>query len=80
MLDGIIMEKLGVPTVVVSTEPFVNSVKAMAASHGIPGYPFVVIPHPIVATPMETLERWADSAMDQVIQILSVGVDSQKSP
>lgn len=72
------MEKLGVPAVVVSTEPFVSSSKAMAASHGIPNYPFVVIPHPIVAMPVETLESWADSAMEQAIYILSIGVGSQK--
>jgi hypothetical protein len=64
------MEKLGVPTAVISTEPFVSSCKAMAVSHGIPDYPFVVIPHPISATEIERLEEWADHAMDQVTSIL----------
>jgi len=63
------MEKLGVPTVVVTTEPFISSGKAMAVSHGIPDYPFVVIPHPIAATETEKLQSWADRVVDQVVSI-----------
>jgi len=67
------MEKLGVPTAVISTEPFVSSCKAMAVSHGIPDYPFAVIPHPINATEIEQVQEWADHALDQVISILLSG-------
>jgi hypothetical protein len=63
------MEKLGVPTVVVATEPFISSAKAMAVSHGIPDYPFVVMPHPIAATETEKLHHWADQLLDQVVSI-----------
>jgi hypothetical protein len=69
LLDGIVMEKLGVPTVVVATEPFISSGKAMAVSHGIPDYPFVVIPHPIAATETEKLHSWAEQIVDQVTSI-----------
>ena len=69
MLDGIVMEKLGVPTVVVATEPFISSAKAMAVSHGIPDYPFVIIPHPIAATKTEKLHSWAAQIADQVASI-----------
>ena len=69
MLDGIVMEKLGVPTVVVATEPLISSGKAMAVSHGIPDYPFVVIPHPIAATEISKLHNWADKVVDQVVSI-----------
>jgi hypothetical protein len=69
LLDGIVMEKLGVPTVVVATEPFISSGKAMAVSHGIPDYPFVVIPHPIAATETEKLHRWAEQILDPVVSI-----------
>jgi len=58
-----------VPTVVVATEPFISSGKAMAVSHGIPDYPFVVIPHPIAASETEKLHRWADRILDQVASI-----------
>ena len=60
------MEKLGVPSAVVVTEPFVSSARAMAVSHGVPDYPFVVIPHPIAATEKEKLHSWGDRIVDQV--------------
>ncbi len=67
------MEILGVPAVVICTEPFVGSGKAMAASHGIPDYPFVTIPHPIAATETKTLEEWADQVTGQVASMLLKG-------
>ena len=69
MLDGIVMEKLGVPTAVVATEPFISSAKAMAVSHGIPDYRFAVIPHPIAATKISKLHSWADKVVDQIVSI-----------
>jgi hypothetical protein len=63
------MEKLGVPTAVISTEPFVSSSIAMAVSHGMPDYAFAVIPHPIAATAVETLHQWADGVVEQVVSI-----------
>lgn len=65
------MEKRGVPTCVVNTEPFISSSIAMAVAHGMADYPFVVIPHPIAATKQDVLETWADDVIDDVIRILS---------
>jgi hypothetical protein len=42
-------------------------------SHGIPDYPFVVIPHPIAATETEKLHRWAEQIVDQVASIWLAG-------
>jgi hypothetical protein len=67
------MEKLGVPTAVISTEPFASSCKAMAVSHGMPDYPFAIIPHPINATEIEQVQEWADHALDKVVSILLSG-------
>lgn len=66
MLDGIVMEKLGIPASVVCTTPFISSGKAMAVAHGFPDYPFVVISHPINATPFETLDEWAEGAISEI--------------
>jgi len=71
VLDGIVMEKLGVPTAVICTEPFISSGKAMAVAHGFPDYPFVVIPHPINATPYEVLENWAEQCLPDILDLLS---------
>lgn len=73
------MEKLGVPTAVVNTEPFITSSKAMAVSHGIPDYPFVIIPHPIATTEKSRLEEWADKVADEVVNILITGNNELKT-
>ena len=64
------MEKLGVPTAVICTEPFISSGKAMAVAHGFPEYPFVVIPHPINATTYEVLDQWVEDSLPEVVRLL----------
>jgi len=71
------MEKLGVPTVVVATEPFISSAKAMALSHGMPDYPFAVIPHPIAATETSKLHSWADKVVGQIVSIWLKGESAE---
>jgi hypothetical protein len=73
LLDGIILEKHGVPTAVISTEPFIASSKAMAVAQGIPDYPFVTIPHPIAATEKDVLYKWVDKIVNDVERILVNG-------
>jgi len=72
VLDGIIMEKLGKPTAVICTEPFLSSGKAMALAHGFPDYPFVLIPHPINATANAVLDRWVKDCLAEVQRLLVV--------
>lgn len=72
MLDGIIMEKLNKPTAVICTEPFLSSGKAMALAHGFPDYPFVLIPHPINATPLAVLDQWMENCLAAVQRLLVV--------
>ena len=73
MLDGIILEKLGIPTAVINTEPFIVSSKAMAVAQGIPDYPFVIIPHPIASAPLNVLQEWVDTIVEDVEGILLNG-------
>ena len=70
MLDGIVMEKLGIPASVVCTAPFVSSGKAMAVAHGFPDYPFAVMPHPINATTYETLDFWVEESLPEIARLL----------
>ncbi|SDI28764.1 hypothetical protein SAMN05216352_106141 [Alteribacillus bidgolensis] len=65
------MEKKQVPAAVIVTEPFISSGKAMAIAHGLPDYSFAVIPHPIAATTVDTLENWAEDAVKEVAELLS---------
>jgi hypothetical protein len=65
------MEKMGVPTAVICTAPFISSAKAMALAHGFADYPFAVVPHPINVTPPEQLKTWVKEVVDRVESILS---------
>ena len=70
MHDGIELEKQGVPTAVICTQPFVSSGRAMSTICGIPDYPFVVIPHPLGSLTPEKLKARAIGAVPDVLRIL----------
>ena len=71
MHDGIELERRGVPTAVICTDQFIASAKAQAEICGNPGYPFVVVAHPVGSlTPAELRER-AKTAAPQVIDVLT---------
>ena len=70
MHDGITFEKLGIPTAVLCTEPFIPTARTMARIQGIPDYYFAVLPHPLGSlTPGELKDR-ARVALPQGIDIL----------
>ena len=70
MHDGLTLERRGVPTAVICTEPFVTSADAMAALGGAPDYPYVVVPHPLGSRTMEQLRELASRAAPDVLGIL----------
>lgn len=70
MLDGILLERSGLPAAVVCTEPFIASGKAMARHQGIQDYAFAVIPHPINVASDADLQSWAEAAAPQVAALL----------
>ena len=73
MLDGILLEKAGIPAVSIVTEPFTATGKAMAASHGVPDYRFLAIPHPIANLTEAQLNAQADALVSQVVDLLQKG-------
>ena len=70
MHDGITLERNGVPTAVICTEPFISSGKAMSNIGGIPDYPFVVVPHPLGSLSTKVLRERAMQAAPEVLKIL----------
>ena len=70
MLDGIVLEKAGIPAVSIVTEPFIATGRAMAASHGLPNYKFVAMPHPIANLTAAELNARADRLTDQVVGLI----------
>jgi hypothetical protein len=73
VLDGILLEKAGIPAVSIVTEPFTPTGHAMAASHGVPDYRFLAMPHPIANLTEAELNARADSLVTQVVGLLQKG-------
>ncbi len=70
MHDAIEIERHGVPCAVIGTEPFIPTMRAMAATCGIPDYPLAIIEHPIGSVTEDVLAQRADEAVSQVLRIL----------
>jgi sugar/nucleoside kinase (ribokinase family) len=70
VLDAISFEKRGVPAVAVVTAPFLATGRAMAELHGMPEYPFVVVPHPFGSLTAEEVQERADAAIDRIEALL----------
>ena len=70
MLDGIKLEKAGLPAVAIVTTPFVATAQAMATTWGVPTYQFVVMPHPIANLSEAELNTKADELATQVVEFL----------
>jgi hypothetical protein len=71
VLDGIKLEKAGIPTVSIVTAPFVATARAMAANWGVPSYEFLVTSHPIANLSEAELDAKADELTTQVVAFLT---------
>jgi len=57
--------------IAVVTEPFRPTAAAMAATWGLPGFPFVDIPHPIATLATNELDERADRLAPRVVDLLA---------
>jgi hypothetical protein len=73
LADAVALEQAGVPATAVITEPFVNLVAAYAARLGVPGYPVVVLPHPIASLDDADLQTLAAKAVPLALERLVTG-------
>ena len=69
MLDGILLEKAGIPTVSIVTEPFRVTGKEMAKTWGVPEFRFLDMPHPIANLTEEALDEQADKLLKSVVDL-----------
>jgi hypothetical protein len=67
------LERLGVPTAAVATEPFVDEALEQARVLGMPDYRMVFVPHPVQLLSLEELRGYADRAFDQLVARLVSG-------
>ncbi|HEV8523246.1 MAG TPA: hypothetical protein VGQ71_02005 [Terriglobales bacterium] len=70
MLDGIKLEKAGIPAVAIVTAPFVATARAMATNWGVPSYEFLVTSHPIANLSEAELNTKAEELTAQVVAFL----------
>ncbi len=73
MLDGILLEKAGIPAISIITAPFRVTGEEMAKSWGVPQYRFLEMPHPIANLSEDELNARADDMMAKVEWLLTVG-------
>ena len=70
MADVILMEQRGIPSAAICTDALRPSADAMARIQGIPGYRFAVVPHPVSSLDEKGIEKHAQVAAPQVLEIL----------
>ena len=56
---------------VVTTTKFRMLTDQVAASLGQPDARIIEVPHPLGGTDVESVERWADAAVEEVLQLLT---------
>ena len=73
MLDGILLEKHGVPSASIVTEVFEATARAMAEQWGVPTYRFLMMPHPIANLTEKELDQRAREIAPEVVKLILQG-------
>ena len=73
MLDGIVLEKAGVPSASIVTDVFEITGRAMAEQWGQPAYRFLLMPHPIANLTEAELDQRAREIAPQVVKLILQG-------
>ena len=79
MADGVIFEKLGVQTATLVTDAFRASGDAMAKRMGMPGYHYIMLPHPVSNLTPEECKTRACEILDEVREKLRVRDEASKA-
>ena len=58
------------------TERFIRSAEVVGEVNGLPGYPFVVIGHPVANDDDEALRRKAEGAIKAIVSMLTERQDT----
>jgi len=73
VLDGILLEKNGIPSASIVTDVFEVTGRAMAEQWGLPYYKFLAMPHPIANLTEAQLDQRAGEMTPQVVKLLLQG-------
>ena len=61
------LERRGIPTVGVATEPFLDEALEQARVLGMPDYRMVYVRHPIQLLSLDELRSYADRAFEEIV-------------
>jgi hypothetical protein len=67
------LERLGVATAAVATQPFVDEALQQARLLAMPDYRMVYIPHPVQLLTVDELHKLADRAWPEILARLTAG-------
>ena len=73
MLDGILLEKHGVPSASIITDVFQATGRAMAEQWGQPHYKYLAMPHPIANLTEAQLDQRAREMVPEIVKLLLGG-------
>jgi hypothetical protein len=73
VLDGIVFEKVGIPSASIVTDVFEATGRAMAVAWGVPNYKFLALPHPIANLTEAQLEQRAREIAPEIVKLLLQG-------
>jgi hypothetical protein len=73
VLDGILLEKAGVPSASIVTDLFEVTGRAMAEQWGLPYYRFLTMPHPTANLTEDALDQRARAITPDVVRLLLQG-------
>ena len=65
------LERRGVATAAVATEPFLDEALEQARLLGMPDYRMVYVPHPVQLLTVEQLHGYADRAFEAIVDRLA---------
>ena len=71
MHDVLAAERRGIPAAAVMTDRFVVTADTVVELNGLPGYPLVVIPHPIASDTDDELRAKAEASIARVVEVLT---------
>lgn len=67
------LERRGIATVAVATEPFVDEALEQARVLGMPDYRMVFVPHPVQLLELDELRSYADRVFEEIVARLTAG-------
>jgi hypothetical protein len=73
VLDGILLEKHGIPSASIITDVFEKTGRAMAEQWGLPHYRYLAMPHPIANLTDAEMDRRAREILPDIVKLLLGG-------